>query len=150
MARPSGTKNIETPEKMWEYFDEYKKNIKDNPIMVKDWVGKDADEVHKPKEKPLTFIGFQNYLDDQNIITDVTDYFENKDNRYSGYVRICSRIMRNIKQDQIEGGMVGIYNPSITQRLNGLTDNVDLTTKGNEIKSVPIVGMMIKNESEAD
>jgi len=150
MARPSGTKNIETPEKMWEYFDEYKKNIKDNPIMVKDWVGKDADEVHKPKEKPLTFIGFQNYLDDQNIITDVTDYFENKDNRYSDYVRICSRIMRNIKQDQIEGGMVGIYNPSITQRLNGLTDNVDLTTKGNEIKSVPIVGMMIKNESEAD
>jgi len=31
MARPSGTKNIETPEKMWDYFLAYKKNVKDNP-----------------------------------------------------------------------------------------------------------------------
>ena len=137
MARPSGTKNIETPEKMWEYFLEYKKHIKDNPIMVKDWVGKDADEVHKPKEKPLTFIGFQNYLDDINVLSVVEQYFENRDNRYTDYVGICSRIKRNIQQDQIEGGMVGIYNPSITQRLNGLTDNVDLTTKGKEIQNTP-------------
>jgi hypothetical protein len=33
--------------------------------------------------------------------------------------------------------MVGIYNTSITQRLNGLTDNVDLTTKGKEIQQTP-------------
>lgn len=117
-------KYIETPEKMWEHFENYKKFVKDNPIMVKDWVGKDADEVQKPKERPLTFVGFQNYLDDQEIITDVTDYFENKEGRYSDYVRICSRIKRNIQDDQISGGMVGIYNPSITQRLNNLSENV--------------------------
>ena len=134
LGRP---KNIETPELMWDYFLAYKKSVKDNPIIVKDWVGKDAVDVYREKEKPLTFIGFQNYLDDQNIITDVTDYFENKDNRYADFIRICSRIKRNIQDDQIAGGMVGIYNPSITQRLNGLTDNVDLTTKGKEIQSTP-------------
>lgn len=134
LGRP---KNIETPQLMWEYFLAYKKQVKENPIIVKDWVGKDATDVHREKEKPLTFIGFQNYLDDQDIITDVTDYFENKDNRYSDFVRICSRIKRNIQDDQIAGGMVGIYNPSITQRLNGLTDNVDLTSKGKEIQNVP-------------
>jgi hypothetical protein len=115
-------KYIETPERMWELFTLYKKEIKSKPIIVKDWVGKDATDVFREKERPLTFIGFQNYLDDENIITDVTDYFENKDNRYNDYVRICSRIKRNIQQDQIEGGMASIYNPSITQRLNGLVD----------------------------
>jgi hypothetical protein len=130
-------KNIENPELMWEYFINYKKLVKETPIIIKDWVGKDADQVYREKEKPLTMVGFQNYLDDQNIITDVTDYFENKDNRYSDFVRICSRIKRNIQEDQISGGMVGIYNPSITQRLNGLTDNVDLTTKGKEIQQTP-------------
>ena len=145
-------KYIETPDVMWKHFLDYKKSIKDNPIIVKDWVGKDADAVHREKEKPLTFIGFQNYLDDQEIITDVTDYFENKENRYTDYVRICSRIKRNIQQDQIEGGMVNIYNPSITQRLNGLTDNVDLTTKGKEIQTQPttIQVEIIKNEDTSD
>ena len=130
-------KNIENPELMWEYFVNYKKLVKETPIIIKDWVGKDADQVYREKEKPLTMVGFQNYLDEQNIITDVTDYFENKDNRYADFVRICSRIKRNIQEDQISGGMVGIYNPSITQRLNGLTDNVDLTTKGKEIQQTP-------------
>jgi hypothetical protein len=130
-------KNIENPELMWEYFVNYKKLVKESPIIIKDWVGKDADQVYREKEKPLTMVGFQNYLDDQNIITDVTDYFENKDNRYADFVRICSRIKRNIQEDQISGGMVGIYNPSITQRLNGLTDNVDLTSKGKEIQQSP-------------
>jgi len=152
MARPSGTKVIETPEKMWEYFLAYKKAIKDNPIIVKDWVGKDADTVHREKEKPLTFIGFQNYLDDQDIIGGVEHYFANVDNRYTDYIGICSRIKRNIQEDQIAGGMVGIYNPSITQRLNGLTDNVDLTTKGKEIQSAPtsIQVEIVKNENTSD
>jgi hypothetical protein len=48
--------------------------------------------------------------------------------------------------------MVGIYNPSITQRLNGLTDNVDLTTKGKEIQSTPtaITVEIVKNEDTSD
>jgi hypothetical protein len=30
-----------------------------------------------------------------------------------------------IRNDQIDGGMVGQYNPSITQRLNGLVEKTD-------------------------
>jgi len=125
-------KYIETPEKMWEYFLAYREKIKGDPIKQKDWVGKDGDEVYREKEKPLTMVGFQNYLDDEEIVTDVTDYFENKDKRYNSYIRICSRIKRNIQEDQIVGGMAGIYNPSITQRLNGLvekTENKDTITQ---------------------
>ena len=118
-------KYIETPEKMWEHFQAYREQVKGKPILKQDFVGKDGMTVHRELERPLTMEGFQNYLDDNDIITDVTDYFENKEGRYANYVRICSRIRRSIKQDQIEGGMAGIYNPSITQRLNGLTEKVE-------------------------
>lgn len=127
-------KNIENPEIMWTLFEEYRTKVKSDPFIVVDYVGKDAIPVDRKKEKPLTMDGFQNYLDDQGVITDVTDYFENKENRYKDFVRICSRIRREIRQDQIEGGMAGIYNPSITQRLNNLVEKTD-----NVIREQPLL-----------
>ena len=32
-----------------------------------------------------------------------------------------------MRQDQIEGGMAGMYNPSITQRLNSLVEKTQTT-----------------------
>jgi len=127
MARPHGTKYIETPEKLWELFILYKEGVKSKPILVHDFVGKDGYSVHREKERPLTMEGFENYLFREDVISDVSDYFENKDNRYSDYIHICRAIKKTIRQDQIEGGMAGIYNPSITQRLNGLTEKVEQT-----------------------
>jgi hypothetical protein len=123
------TKYIETPEKMWEYFLEYVQKVKSSPRKKNDFAGKDANEVIKLLEVPLTMEGFLNYLDERDIITDATDYFENKDGRYSKYVRICQRVKRVIRQDQIEGGMVGIYTPSITQRINGLVEKQETKTE---------------------
>jgi hypothetical protein len=147
MARPFGTKNIKTPAKMWELFCLYRDEIKRNPIHLleqkkgttiipKNFEG-DVSEalnpiVKLPAQRPLTMEGFQNYLEDNKIITDVTDYFENKQERYSDYVRVCSRIRRVIRQDQIEGGMVGIYNQSITQRLNGLAEKSQIEVKAEQ------------------
>jgi hypothetical protein len=117
-------KYIETPELMWDYFLQYKKHVKDNPIIVKDWVGKDAQDVFREKEKPLTIDGFECWCYDNEIISDLSNYFANSDNKYSEYSTICSRIRKAVRTDQIEGGMAGIYNPSITQRLNNLVEKV--------------------------
>ena len=122
-------KYIETPEKMWELFEQYKAQTKGNPILVQDFVGKDGDEVYRRKERPLTVDGFECWCYDNDIISDLSHYFMNLDNRYSDYVGICSRIRKAVRNDQIEGGMSGIYNPSITQRLNGLTDKSEMTVK---------------------
>lgn len=146
MARPHGTKNIETPERMWELFEAYRNDIIENPILIIEQKkgttilpkGLTADQLKEytssiveiPTKRPLTMEGYQNYLDKNGVITDVTDYFENKDDRYSDYIRICKRIKREIRQDQIEGGMAGIYNPSITQRLNNLTEKTETENKG--------------------
>jgi hypothetical protein len=141
MARPKGTKYIETPEKMWELFEAYRKEVKDNPRIIYDFVGRDGNEVAKRLEVPLTMEGFYEYVcsrEDTKFDTgfpDLSDYFENKDERYTDYIHICSRIKRNIRQDQIEGGMVGQYNPSITQRLNNLVDR-----QQHDIKEQPLFG----------
>lgn len=133
-------KYIETPEKLWELFEEYKTHIDSNPIRKQDYVGKDATMVYRDLQRPYTMDGFENYLANNDVIGDLGDYLSNKNNSYSEYSTICSRIKREIKQNQIEGGMAGIYNPSITQRLNGLVDKNDVTTGGEQIKTVINVG----------
>lgn len=134
-------KAIESPDKLWDYFISYKDYVKSNPILVKDWVGKDGVEVYKEKERPLTIEGFENYLEDKGIISHLSDYFANTQDRYSDFTTICSRIRRNVRADQIEGGMSGIYNPSITQRLNGLVDKKETEHKGSiNIPNLPDIG----------
>ena len=123
-------KYIETPDKMWELFLAYKKEVKENPRSITDFYGKDAEERIKPLERPLTVEGFENYVSDLDIISDLSQYFANTEQRYSEYQTICSRIKKAIRQDQIEGGMVGQYNPSITQRLNGLSEKQDINLNG--------------------
>ena len=124
------TKLIESPEKLKEYFSSYEKEVKSNPFLIKDWVGKDANEVVREKEKPLTIEGFECWLSENEIIEDLGDYLKNKDKRYEDYAPICSYIKKKTRKDQIEGGMAGVYNPSITQRLNNLVEKVeDVTPK---------------------
>jgi hypothetical protein len=139
MSKP---KYIESPERMWELFELYKKESKDNPIEVQDFVGKDGNEVHREKERPLTMEGFECFVLNHTDLSypDLTNYFEGKDS-YSNYLPICSRIKREIRRDQIEGGMAGIYNPSITQRLNGLTEKTENTQNVNLSQ---ITGMEVK------
>lgn len=154
---PTKKKYIESPEKMWELFCAYRTKIKDNPIQIieqkkgmtvlpkgltpEEFKMYSKSTVELPAQRPLTMEGFQNYLDDEDVISDVTDYFENKDNRYEAYIRICLRVKRTIRQDQIEGGMAGIYNPSITQRLNNLKELTETELKGGlNIPNLPDIG----------
>lgn len=118
-------RNFETPEDLWTEFCNYKEDVKDNPRLKTLFVGKDGKQVFEPLERPLTMEGFENWCADR--VGYVHQYFVNQDNGYTDFLNICSRIKKEIKQDQIEGGMVGQYNPSITQRLNGLTEKVDNT-----------------------
>lgn len=121
MGRPRA---IESPEKMWELFLAYKKATKAKPILVKDWVGAMATEVKREKERPLTFEGFECFVWDEGIAEGVEQYFSNRNERYNDFLDVCTRIRKAIRDDQIGGGMAGIYNPSITQRLNGLVEKV--------------------------
>ena len=118
-------RNLDNPEQLQELFEKYKADVKANPRIKSVFGGKEFEERAEPLERPLTLEGFELFC--YNEIGCVEDYFKNTDKRYNEFTPICTRIRKAIRQDQIEGGMVGQYNPSITQRLNGLTDKVEST-----------------------
>jgi hypothetical protein len=117
-------KYIETPEILLELFEKYKSKVHENP-RYNYQLAKDGSVVPIPLRVPLTMEGFRIFC--YNEIGSIKHYFENRDNSYNEYVPICSHIREEIRNDQIEGGMVGQYNASITQRLNGLTDKQETT-----------------------
>ena len=54
-------------------------------------------------------------------------YLENTNKAYEDFCTISTRIRKEIRDDQIKGGMVGQYNPSITARLNALKEQIEQT-----------------------
>lgn len=122
MSKP---KYIETPEKLYKLFEDYRDKTKSKPRLIEDYVGKDGIRVHRQKETPLTVSGFRVYAHKQGFT--LNHYFANTGGAYDEYRTICRAIEDEIRQDQIEGGMVGQYNPSITQRLNSLTEKTEQT-----------------------
>ena len=129
-------KYIETPEALYSLFDEYKNDVKSNPRIRKVTGNKDYVLSHEKLERPLTMDGFEVFCAKKGMT--VNHYFDNQNDSYKEYCTICLLIKKEIRQDQIEGGMVGQYNPSITQRLNGLTEKTEteITTKG--VKKITI------------
>lgn len=124
-------KLIETPQDLWALFIEYRTEVKSNPRTIADYVGKEGNRVDKPLERPLTIEGFKNYCAEH--VGDIQAYLFNRDDAYSQYSTIVTRIRDEIRQDQLEGGMVGQYNQNLTARINGLVDKQETKHEG-EIK----------------
>ena len=125
MAKVGRPRNLDSPEQLYELFIRYKEDVKANPRIKSVFGGKEFEERAEPLERPLTMEGFELFCWDE--VGQVEQYFKNIDKRYEEFIPICSRIRKEIRRDQIEGGMVGQYNPSITQRLNGLKEQVEQT-----------------------
>lgn len=117
--------------KAWE---EYKEDLKlqANEWLKVQYVGKDGDRKADGQKIPLTFEGFKIYC--RKHYGNIEQYFVNKDSLYNDFVSICSYIKEEIRNDQIVGGLLGFYNPSITQRLNNLVEKTEVDHKG-EIKT---------------
>ena len=129
-------KLIESPEKLMQIFEEYKAFTLANPRTK--WVlsQKTAEMVAEPLRIPLTNEGFEIFC--YNNYSDVHHYMDNTDGRYSAYRTVCSHIKKEIRNDQITGGMVGQFNPSITQRLNALKEHTDVTSDNEKISAITV------------
>ena len=119
------TKKKITPDQLWDLFQQYEKATKANPYKVKDWVGGGGKPVVREKERPLTIEGFNNFVRKTGLAYDIDDYIYNRKEMYNDYIAVSRWIKDSIRQDQIEGGMAGMYSPNITQRLNGLTEKIE-------------------------
>jgi hypothetical protein len=100
----------------------YKDNVKKQgeEWLKVQYVGKDGDRKEDPSKVPLTLEGFKRFC--RENYGEVEQYFSNQDKYYDDFIGVCSRIRDEIRENQIIGGLLGFYNPSITQRLNGLIE----------------------------
>jgi len=128
-------KYIKTSELLWEMFESYRDKTINNPRLI-DKALQSGKVVQEALRVPLTMEGFEVWGYEHGVTLD--HYFKNSNGAYDEYCHICQRIRKAIRQDQIEGGMVGQYNPSITQRLNNLTEKTDVTSNGENINEIKI------------
>lgn len=124
------TRIFKSPEELEKVWEEFKLDIENQS---KEWkkvffVGKDGRREEEPQKVPYTLEGFKRFCRKDH--GEVEQYFGNQDDLYIDFIGICSRIREEIKENQIIGGMLGHYNPSITQRLNGLADK-------HQVQSIP-------------
>lgn len=121
------TRIFKKPEELFNAFEQYKANLLEQS---KEWVkvqyvGKDGERVEEPQKVPMTMEGFYIYC--RKHYGDVKEYFLNRTGLYDDFTTICSHIKDEVRNNQITGGLLGFFNPSITQRLNNLVDKVEST-----------------------
>jgi hypothetical protein len=131
-------KLIETPEKLLELFKEYVKHESENPMHRIDYVGKDGKQVKTPLETPVTFDGFEVYLFQKGIISDLGHYSRNKDERYSDYVPIIAYIRKHCYIHNFKGAAVKLFDPNLIARKLGIKDSSDVTTNGESINEIKV------------
>jgi hypothetical protein len=125
MAKVGRPRKLESPKQLEEIFEEYKIHTKSNPRIKYHLNQRSGDMVGEPLEVPYTMEGFEIYCWKIKEFS-VCNYFDKKDN-YEEFYTVCTHIRKEIRDDQIKGGMVGQYNASITQRLNSLKEQIEQT-----------------------
>lgn len=128
------TRIFKTPEELLKAFEAYKANLKEqaNEWLKVQYVGKDGDRREDGQKVPMTLEGFKRFC--RENYGEADHYFKNSDNYYEDFSPICSRIKEEIRENQIIGGLLGFYNPSITQRLNGLKEQTENDNKNTNIE----------------
>ena len=138
-VHPSRT--FHEPKEIYDAFTKYKEYL---ILEAANWpkvqyVGKDGKRVTDNPVLPFTMDGFEVFCYDRYGRID--QYFDNREGYYVDFLSICSRIRMEIRDNQITGGMLSQFNPSITQRLNNLKETIEQT---NNIKLDQITGMDVK------
>lgn len=123
-----------SPEELWKAFEEYKADLEKQS---KEWqkyqyVGKEGRRVEDGQKVPMTREGFYRYC--YNNYGSVENYFRDDKGTYEEFYGVCTRMIDEIRENQIIGGLLGFYNPSITQRLNNLKEKSESDIKVTEVK----------------
>lgn len=132
------TRIFKSPDELGDAWNEYKEHlITEAKLWPKvQYVGKDGERQEDYPKLPLIMDGFEVFC--YNNYGCVNQYFDNKQGYYSEFVTICTRIKQEIRNDQITGGMLNMYNTSITQRLNNLKETTENINTNNNVQILSI------------
>lgn len=135
------TRIFKKPDELEKAFKHYKENTKEQSSewLKVQYVGKDGDRREDPQKVPLTLEGFKRFC--RENYGEVQHYFDNSGEYYNDFSAICSHIREEIRENQLVGGLLGFYNPSITQRLNNLSDKKEIDMKAElNVPNLPDIG----------
>lgn len=125
---PHPTRVFLDPDDMEFAWMEYRDWVKEES---KEWVkvqyvGKDGARVTDRYKLPLVLEGFYRFCK-QEKGGSCKHYFVNSDGYYDDFRTICDQIKDEIRENHITGGMLNVFNPSITQRLQGMVDKTEVS-----------------------
>ena len=94
-----------------------------------------------PTERPLTLVGFCVFA---GIVENTFRAYEKQDE----FLSVTTRARATFAKSQIEGALIGAYNPNIVARLQGLAEKQDITSNGESInKSRETVQVILDPEA---
>ena len=126
MAKVGRPRKIDSPDTLLSLFREYKTWVKDNPRYKYTLNQRSGEMVAEPLEVPLSMEGFEVWAFEKHELW-IEHYIKNTNEAYQEFCSVSTYIKREIRSDQINGGLVGQYNANLTARLNGLTEKTETT-----------------------
>lgn len=124
----SGNNYAMTEEELFIHFQAYIVETKSNPFLVMDFgmTKEGAQIVKMEKERPLSVDGFSVFLWERNIYRGFRNIVTNPDGIFDNLAEVVSYIREVIRRDQVEGGLAGVYNQTLTARLNNITEKSEV------------------------
>ncbi len=95
-------------------------------------------ETEKLVAQYLVRHGFEVYLFQKGIISDLGHYSRNKDERYSEYVPIIAYIRKHCYIHNFKGAAVKLFDPNLIARKLGIKESTDVTTNGESINEIKV------------
>jgi hypothetical protein len=125
---------FDTAESLWDAAKQYFKWCDDNPIRVKDWVGKDADQVDRIKPTPYSLAGFAIFIGaSRNWFKEFR--IARKEQNDTDILAVCARIEDICFTQQYNGAVAGVFQWGMVARALGIADKQETTLNG----AVPVV-----------
>lgn len=119
---------FKTAQELAKAFEDYKAFCEAHPFeIVTTFKG---EESVRTIPRPYTLCGFMVFVDSMKEWYDWAKYTRTRGEDFCG---VITRIEVEVRDQQVTGGMSGMYNANLTARLNGLTDKKDVTSKGEKI-----------------
>lgn len=146
MAHP--TRIFQTPDELEHAWELYKKDLE---VQAEEWVkvqyvGKEGQRMSDPFKLPYSLDDFEVFC--YKNFGCIDQYFKNTGGYYEDFVPLCTHIRKEIRANQIRGGLLGVYNASITQRLNNLVDKIEDVTPPAPKKLVIKINRRNQDEKE--
>lgn len=123
-----------TPDLLWDAACEYFQWCDENPwcVIKNKTKGKTKEKEETPTQRPYTLTGFLSYCGANEAY-----WRQFKQAEHEGFSTVVSRIENIIETQQLEGAIVGAFNPNIIARKLGLAEKQDSTIK---LKgSIPVI-----------